>query len=501
MALIHQRPDLDTIISKITQLKCEETIDLEEDDSNAVREYTLTLLAKVISIKKSNLKAVQTILSKVWNPTKGMKITSLEDNIVCITFNHEWDRTRILAARPWSIMSSHLVVRDWPPNLSINEIEFNYSPLWVRICGLPPNQMTKRNAEKIAEKIGKLKEIDFTSDGKISWFKYLRIRVELDVRKPLQTGFNRNKNDQSKAWIQLQYECLADFCFNCGRLGHVNRLCPSPPLEKPENFSSPFGPWLRAEYSESTPPEAEWNPTSPMKEPKSVQKSSGKETYAIISTSSLRSSGNNLTNPHSISTEIGRKPTDAIPHLLSDDTIPKISDVSDQPLFSPKTNPPTKQTCSNTLKPPKSDIKSLNTQPDTPCQPPPFFPNYKSLPPLNSNQEDTDTNQTIYSGNVSHSKPSPKRKISHEEAHSPKKPKLNPPHLSPIPPVVSPQIQIPLNITQTPKPNTKNTRSRQFSKLKNQARKLPSSLSPPSSFTSASIFTGVSSSRLPLKPP
>ncbi|KAK3006097.1 hypothetical protein RJ639_017351 [Escallonia herrerae] len=134
------------------QLNCEETIDLEEDDSNANREYFLTFLAKIISSKKSNLKAVQSILSKAWNPTKGMKITPLADNTICITFNHEWDRMRILESRPWSIMSSSLVIRDWSPNLYIKEIELNYTPFWVRICRLPPNQMTKPNAEKIAKK-------------------------------------------------------------------------------------------------------------------------------------------------------------------------------------------------------------------------------------------------------------------------------------------------------------------------------------------------------------
>ncbi|KAK3009854.1 hypothetical protein RJ639_012839 [Escallonia herrerae] len=82
--------------------------------------------------------------------------------------------------------------------------------------------MTEENAVKIAENIDTLKEVDFMTNGKISGFKYLRIRVEIDTRLPIQTGFNRNKEANQKAWIQLQYERLSDFCFNCGRLGHGN---------------------------------------------------------------------------------------------------------------------------------------------------------------------------------------------------------------------------------------------------------------------------------------
>ncbi|KAK3002237.1 hypothetical protein RJ639_021300 [Escallonia herrerae] len=220
MTTPHQ--DLETIITKrncllteetldleedeLPREKClltEETLDLEEDDLNANSEYSLTLLAKVASLKKINTKAVYSVLFKAWNPSKGMKIQNLDENIFCITFNHEWDRKRILDSWPWSVISSHLVVRDWPLHLALRDIDFNLSPFWIRICGLPPNQMTKPNAEKIANKIGVLKEIDFTANGKISWFKYLRIRVEIDIQKPLHTGFNGNKEPHKKAWVHL----------------------------------------------------------------------------------------------------------------------------------------------------------------------------------------------------------------------------------------------------------------------------------------------------------
>ncbi|KAK2975202.1 hypothetical protein RJ640_022094 [Escallonia rubra] len=156
-------------------------------------------------------------------------------------------------------MSSHVVVRDWPPHLSMDEIDFSKSLFWVRISGLPPNLMTKSNPEKIGSKIGKVLEIDFTVDGKIAWLRFLRIQVMMDINQPFFTCFTRNKYSKPVSWTRLQYERLPDFCFTCGRMGHTNRGCPHPPLEFLANMSTPFGPWLRAEYSYICPSTAFWN--------------------------------------------------------------------------------------------------------------------------------------------------------------------------------------------------------------------------------------------------
>ncbi|KAK2976687.1 hypothetical protein RJ640_004288 [Escallonia rubra] len=276
-------------------------------------------------------------------------------------------------------MGSHMVVRDWPPDLAIKEIDFSFSPFWIRICGLSPNQMTKLNAEKIAGKIGKLKEIDFTTNGKISWYRYLRIRVEIDVRKPLHPGFNRNKNHQSKAWIHLHYERLPDFCFNCGKLGHVIRLCPSPPLEKPQNCLSPFGPWMRADYSEATPLEVEWNPiTSYGENPNQLPYTT---TLQQTSSSQSKTPVQNSQNPVTHISDSGcdrNFSTDWATHS-SDSTLPKKPSPTKQPLSDTETSHLPKNKLHVTPKPPTSGTLSIHSH-----QPPYFFPNLSLIKMLES---------------------------------------------------------------------------------------------------------------------
>ncbi|PRQ30674.1 putative transcription factor interactor and regulator CCHC(Zn) family [Rosa chinensis] len=54
---------------------------------------------------------------------------------------------------------------------------------------------------------------------------YLRLRVDFDMSKPLATFIQLPRANSSTSRIRLQYENLRNFCFNCGRLGHMFSSC------------------------------------------------------------------------------------------------------------------------------------------------------------------------------------------------------------------------------------------------------------------------------------
>lgn len=55
---------------------------------------------------------------------------------------------------------------------------------------------------------------------------FMRVRVLIDITKPLRRGVKVQLGDEGKiSWAYLQYERLPNFCYRCGKFGHVLREC------------------------------------------------------------------------------------------------------------------------------------------------------------------------------------------------------------------------------------------------------------------------------------
>ena len=78
------------------------------------------------------------------------------------------------------------------------------------------------------------------------WKVYVRIRVFLDIRKPLRRRMKIKKPGGDWYWVNFKYERLPTFCYFYGMLGHSENFYatmfqnPSKPTEMP------YRPWLRA---------------------------------------------------------------------------------------------------------------------------------------------------------------------------------------------------------------------------------------------------------------
>ncbi|KAL5823208.1 hypothetical protein ACOSQ4_021108 [Xanthoceras sorbifolium] len=111
--------------------------------------------------------------------------------------------------------------------------------------------MTKEAGLQLGSKVGKVKDIDTGASGECMG-KYLRIRVNIDISKPLLRGIRVSLDESEESMMLLiRYERLPEFCFGCGLVGHQVRECPSVPrdAEFVQTDHQPFGPWLRASNS------------------------------------------------------------------------------------------------------------------------------------------------------------------------------------------------------------------------------------------------------------
>lgn len=100
---------------------------------------------------------------------------------------------------------------------------------------------------KIGTSLGEFQEVDIASDG-VGWGKCLRIRVSINLTKPLERGRALNLGGKSY-WVNFKYEKLPMFCFHCWRIVHGSQGCPeSTHLHlNSENTEKQWGVWFRAE--------------------------------------------------------------------------------------------------------------------------------------------------------------------------------------------------------------------------------------------------------------
>lgn len=76
----------------------------------------------------------------------------------------------------------------------------------------------------IGNSLGKTIEVGL-NEGEIDWGKYMRVRVTLDVTKPIIRNKRLAIEDMKPASITFSHERLLDFCYWCRLMGHGHRDC------------------------------------------------------------------------------------------------------------------------------------------------------------------------------------------------------------------------------------------------------------------------------------
>ncbi|KAL0439063.1 UNVERIFIED_CONTAM: hypothetical protein Slati_2389300 [Sesamum latifolium] len=84
--------------------------------------------------------------------------------------------------------------------------------------------------------------------SRCSWGSTLRIRVALNVNAPLKRALKFSSGGGEELLVHLTYERLSNFCYLCGKLGHIGKYCE---LHFASDFMDPgsdssYGPWLWA---------------------------------------------------------------------------------------------------------------------------------------------------------------------------------------------------------------------------------------------------------------
>lgn len=85
--------------------------------------------------------------------------------------------------------------------------------------------MNRAAARAIGDDVGEFMEME-TDGGDMAAGRILRLKIWLDIRKPLRRGIMADLGaDKGERWCPISYEFLPNFCYICGLIEHVDRAC------------------------------------------------------------------------------------------------------------------------------------------------------------------------------------------------------------------------------------------------------------------------------------
>ena len=247
---------MEDLILRTKNFSCADNrLDLSELPDPA-EDNELNLIGKILSSRNFNSGVVRDITIRAWNPSKDIQISRLEKNIFLFTFGVKADLEMAFSRRPWTIRGAHLVLKRWVPDLHWLEVNFSISTFWVQIHGLPRIWQKKEYIARIGREIGDIQSIEDVAVNQIYWKKFIRLRIDIDINKPLVPGVFLPRKNNDDLWIGFKFEKLPEVCFSCGKIGHLMRDCSIAITTLSNQFGvrfTAFGDWLSA-VNEASPP-------------------------------------------------------------------------------------------------------------------------------------------------------------------------------------------------------------------------------------------------------
>lgn len=222
-------------------------------DRNLVPPVNNALIFRFASKKSIGVKDLGAALNSIWKPTAPVNVYAIGEGIYLVGFENVVDCNRVLARQPWLLSNNLMIFKKVVGNEKISDLVLNEVPFWVQIHGLEIQLLTRYVGEILGNKVGRVLEVDCSANS-IAWGKCLRVRVLINVTKPLVRGTKVDFNGCTSVVI-FRYEKLCDFCYLCGRLDHIDRDCPNL-FANDYDLSrevKQFEPWLKADGLKGVP--------------------------------------------------------------------------------------------------------------------------------------------------------------------------------------------------------------------------------------------------------
>lgn len=207
---------------------------------------TFVLVGRFMTDKNINFQAMRNLLASIWRPKEGMEVHDIGGYRFSFIFYHIMDLRKVIEGGPWSFEQNMLVYKQVQESEDPSIVQLNEIDVWVQVHDIPNGFISENILKSVGNFVGKYVKSD-PANVEGTWKAYVRIRVTLDIQKPLKRRMKIKREGGTWSWINFKYERMGNFCFVCGIIGHTEREC-SIVYENPDKeIERAYGVWLRAQ--------------------------------------------------------------------------------------------------------------------------------------------------------------------------------------------------------------------------------------------------------------
>ena len=211
-------------------------------DGNINPSIELSIVGRVMTERPFNFDAFKRTMNQIWTISKGALFRRIENGLFVVQFATARDRAKVLDGRPWTFDQHLVMLNEIVGGVQPSDMALLHCPFWIRLYNLPLDCRSVNHVRRIGGSLGEVVEVE--TDG-VMWDNSVRIKVMIDVSKPLKRVQRIRSSTGVGLLIEIKYERLPIFCYACGIIGHIERDCVLVPDDDREEEKQ-WGAWLKA---------------------------------------------------------------------------------------------------------------------------------------------------------------------------------------------------------------------------------------------------------------
>lgn len=104
-------------------------LELTVDVADAQRKSNLALVGKIITEKLIKKKTIQMIIRRIWFTNDFVRVEQLCNSTFLFSFKKEGNQAKVWNRRPWMINDTHLLLKEWSPQINLKDLDVKISTL------------------------------------------------------------------------------------------------------------------------------------------------------------------------------------------------------------------------------------------------------------------------------------------------------------------------------------------------------------------------------------